>query len=352
MGLAITEILNPNEISIEDLRNKTLAVDTYNLLYQFLSSIRQADGSLLMDSKGRVTSHLTGLFHRITRLMGYNMKFIFCFDGKVPELKGKERERRKELKVEAQKKYDEAAKEEDVENMKKFAARTSRLTSEMVEDAKELIKALGQCIVEAPSEGEAQASYIVKKGDADYVLSQDADCFMFGAPRLVKNLTISGKRKKPGAYAYDEVMPEIIALRDVLKELELDQDQLIVLGILVGTDYNVGGIKGIGPKKALALIKKHSKDSNNGKDSQGFDEIFKEAKWDESFDYSWKEVFDTIKHMQVTDHYTLEWKPIDKEQVIKVLVEEHDFSRERVENALAKLEQNTSKQQKGLGEFF
>ena len=343
MGLAITEILTPKEISIEDLRNKTLAVDTYNLLYQFLSSIRQADGSLLMDSKGRVTSHLTGLFHRITRLMAYNMKFIFCFDGEVPKLKHRERERRKEVKIEAQKKYEEAAKEENLEDMKKFAARTSKLTSEMIEDAKELIKALGQCIVEAPSEGEAQASYIVKKGDADYVLSQDADCFMFQAPKLVKNLTISGKRKKPGAYAYDEVLPEVINLKDVLEELGINQDQLIVLGILVGTDYNVGGIKGIGPKKALALIKKHGED---------YDTIFKEAKWDEHFDVSWQEVFDLIKNMKVAEHYNLKWEPVDREKLIELLVDEHDFSKERVENSLAKLEESTNKRQKGLGDFF
>jgi flap endonuclease-1 len=343
MGLAITEILTPKEISIEDLRNKTLAVDTYNLLYQFLSSIRQADGTLLMDSKGRVTSHLSGLFHRITRLMSHGMKFIFCFDGEVPELKNKERERRKEIKVEAQKKYEEAAKKEDLEEMKKFAARTSRLTPEMIDDAKELINALGQCIVQAPSEGEAQASYIVKKGYADYVLSQDADCFMFGAPRLVKNLTISGKRKKPGAYAYDEVMPEVILLSDVLKELDISQEQLIVLGILVGTDYNVGGIKGIGPKKSLALIKKYK---------HNYDALFKEAKWDEFFDFSWKEVFDLIKDMKVNDNYNLKWKPVDKDKLIKVLVEEHDFSKERVENALAKLGESTAKSQKGLGEFF
>jgi flap endonuclease-1 len=343
MGLAITEILTPKEISIEDLRNKTLAVDTYNLLYQFLSSIRQADGSLLMDSKGRVTSHLTGLFNRITRLMTYNMKFIFCFDGEVPKLKHRERERRKEVKIEAQKKYEEAAKEENLEDMKKFAARTSRLTSEMIEDAKELIKALGQCIVEAPSEGEAQASYIVKNGDADYVLSQDADCFIFQAPKLVKNLTISGKRKKPGAYAYDEVLPEVIYLKDVLEELGINQDQLIVLGILVGTDYNVGGIKGIGPKKALALIKKHGKD---------YDAIFKEAKWDEHFDFSWQEVFDVIKNMKVTENYKLKWEPVDREKVIDILVSQHNFSRERVENSLAKLEESTNKRQKGLGDFF
>ncbi|MBN2052242.1 flap endonuclease-1 [Candidatus Woesearchaeota archaeon] len=343
MGLAITEILTSKEIRIEDLKNKTLAVDTYNLLYQFLSSIRQADGSLLQDSKGRVTSHLSGLFHRITKLMAYNIKFIFCFDGEVPELKHKERERRKEIKIDAQKKYEEAAKKEDLEEMKKFAARTSRLTPEMIEDAKELIKALGQCIVQAPSEGEAQASFIVEKGDADYVLSQDADCFIFKASKLVKNLTISGKRKRPGAYAYDDISPEIIELREVLAELGISQEQLIILSILVGTDYNVGGIKGIGPKKALTLVKKHGND---------YDTIFKEAKWDESFDYSWKEVFDTIKNMKVTSHYHLKWEPVNKEKLIQLLVEEHDFSNERVENALAKLEESADRKQKGLGDFF
>jgi flap endonuclease-1 len=342
MGLAITEILTPKEITIEDLKNKTLAVDTYNLLYQFLSSIRQADGSLLQDSKGRVTSHLTGLFHRITKLMSYNMKFIFCFDGEVPALKNRERERRKELKVEAQKKYEEASQKENLEEMKKFAARTSRLTREMVEDAKELIRALGQCIVEASSEGEAQASYIVRKGDADYVLSQDADCFMFGATKLVKNLTISGKRKKPGAYTYEEVSPEVIELKDVLKELAIDQEQLIILGILVGTDYNIGGIKGIGPKKALGLIKKHNKD---------YDSLFKEAKWDDHFDFSWKEIFDLIKHMKVSEHYQLRWEPVDNEKIIKVLVDEHDFSRERVESSLAKLAESADRKQKSLSDF-
>lgn len=274
--------------------------------------------------------------------MGYNMKFIFCFDGEVPELKAKERERRKELKIQAQKKFKEAEKKEDLDEMKKYAARTTRLTPEMIKDAKELINALGQCIVDAPSEGEAQASHIVKKGDADLVLSQDADCFMFQAPKLVKNLTISGKRKKPSAIAYEEVAPEIISLKDVLKELEIDQDQLIVLGILVGTDFNVGGIKGIGPKKALKLIKEHGKD---------FDKIFETVKWKEHFDFDWKDVFGLIKNMKVSDDYVLKWKPVDKEKLIKVLVEEHDFSRERVEKSLERLEESSDKSQKSLNDF-
>ncbi|MBN2142038.1 flap endonuclease-1 [Candidatus Woesearchaeota archaeon] len=343
MGVQITELLEGQEVSLEDLRNKTFAVDTFNLLYQFLSSIRQQDGSLLTDSKGRVTSHLAGLFHRITRLMAYNMRFIFCFDGKVPDLKKKERERRKDLKAEAQKKYEEAAQKDDVDEMKKYAARTSRLTPEMVEDAKNLIRALGQVIVEAPSEGEAQASFIVKKGDADYVLSQDADCLMFGATAVIRNLTLSGRRKKPGAYSYDEVKPVVFTLKDVLAGLGITNDQLIALSILVGTDYNIGGVKGIGPKKALSLVKKHRDD---------FDALFEEAKWSEHFETPWKEIFDTIKEMKTRDDYKLEWKPLDRKEVIRVLVDEHEFGRERIESALEKLEESEGRKQKGLGEFF
>ncbi|MBN1793099.1 flap endonuclease-1 [Candidatus Woesearchaeota archaeon] len=343
MGVQITELIGGEEVKVEDLKNKVFAVDTYNLLYQFLSSIRQQDGSLLTDSKGRVTSHLAGLFNRITRLMGYNMRFIFCFDGQVPDLKRKERERRKDLKVEAEKKYEEAAAKEDLDDMKKFAARTSKLTPEMVEDAKELIRALGQVIVEAPSEGEAQASYIVKKGDADFVLSQDADCLMFGANAIVKNLTLSGKRKRPGAFAHDEVSPVIIRLKDVLKVLDVSNDQLIALSILVGTDYNVGGVKGIGPKKALALVKKHGDD---------FEAVFDEAKWSEHFETSWKDIFDTIKGMKTTDDYELKWKSIDQKEVLRVLVEEHEFSKERIEASLSRLEESSERKQKGLGEFF
>jgi flap endonuclease-1 len=129
----------------------------------------------------------------------------------------------------------------------------------------------------------------------------------------------------------------------VLKELEISQEQLIILGILVGTDYNIGGIKGIGPKKALGLIKKYKQD---------YDSLFKEAKWDEFFDFSWRDVFELIKNMKVTDNYKLRWESIDKEKLIHIMVDEHDFSKERVENALAKLEESADKKQKGLGEFF
>jgi flap endonuclease-1 len=249
-----------DEIKLESLSGRILAVDSFNVLYMFLTTIRGPDGSPLMDSKGNTTSHLVGLFSRFSNLMEKGIKFVFVFDGKAPDLKKEERERRKQLKDEAQKLYDVAQSEENVENMKKYAARTTVLTKEMIEEAKELIEAMGMTVVIAPSEGEAQAAHIVKNGDAYAVMSQDADSLLTGSPRTIRNLSITGRRKMPGSHAYKNVLPELIDLNDNLKELEMTQDQLIVLAILVGTDYNYGGVKGIGPKKALILMKKHGSD--------------------------------------------------------------------------------------------
>jgi flap endonuclease-1 len=344
MGVAITNILTSKEIKIEDLSGKILAVDSFNVLYMFLTTIRGPDGSPLMDSKGRTTSHLVGLFSRFSNLMEKGIKFIFVFDGKAPELKREERERRKALKEEAQKLYDEAEKEEDVENMKKYAARTTILSKEMIEEAKQLIEAMGMPIFVAPSEGEAQAAHIVKRGDAYAVMSQDADSLLSGAPRTVRNLSITGRRKMPGSHAYKNVEPELFLLKDNLEELGLNQDQLIVLSILVGTDYNYGGVKGIGPKKALALVKKHG---------QNYDAIFEEVKWSEHFSVTWKRIYDTIKEMPVSDDYDLKFNLPDEKKLREILVGEHDFSDERVSSTLEKLERyKKQNQQKGLGDWF
>ncbi len=344
MGTAITEILIKKEISIKDLQGQILAVDTFNMLYQFISSIRQSDGTPLTDSKGRITSHLIGLFNRVTKLMTEGIKFIFVFDGEVPDLKKAERERRKLAKLEAQAKYDAAKQEENIEEMKKYASRTSKLTSNMVDEAKELIRALGMPIVDAPSEGEAQAAYIVSKGEAYAIVSQDADSLVFGAPIVIKNLTIGGKKKMPGSYVYKNISPETLSLAENLNNLKITNDQLIVLAMLVGTDYNIGGIKGIGPKKALKLLETYKED---------YEKIFEEAKWNDNFDFEWKLVYDTIKNVKITDDYDLTFEKIDTEKIIEILVEKHDFSKERVDGTIAKLMKGMQpKTQKGLGDFF
>ncbi len=344
MGVKIFDIVPSKELELSSLAGKKLAVDSSLFLYQFLSTIRQRDGTLLMDSKGRVTSHLAGLFSRTVSLMEKKITPIFVFDGKPPELKIKERERRAELKKEAEEKYKIAVESEDIGSMKKYASRTSRLTSEMVSEAKLLVEALGLPVVQAPSEGEAQAAYITKKGDAYAVASQDADSLIFGASRLLRNIAITGRRKKAGKLGYETVKPEIIELQDVLNTLGIDNDQLIALAMIIGTDYNIGGIKGIGQKNGLKLVK------NYGKDFEG---LFKEAKWDDSFSTPWHEIFYTIKNIPTTDNYSTAQSSVDRQKVMSLLVDEHEFSPERVGSALAKLEKATSqKKQKGLAEWI
>jgi len=345
MGTKITDLLQSTELSIDGLNGKVIVVDAFNQLYMFLSSIRQPDGSLLKDSHNNVTSHLNGLFYRFTKLMQHDIKFIFVFDGKPPELKLKERERRAEIKHDAELKYEKAAEEENIDDMKKYASRTSRLTKEMIEDAKELIAALGCPIVQAPSEGEAQAALLVKNKDAYASLSQDADSLLFGCPLVVKNLTLSGRKKLPNKLSYDIIIPELISLKDTLASLGIDLDQLIIIAMLTGTDYDIGGIKGIGPKTALKLVKEYGSGMDN------FDRLFKDHKWSEYFDYEWKDVYRIIRHTETTDDYKIVFNDVDDEKVVEVLCRKHDFSEDRVRKVLETLHKKPASQ-KGLGEYF
>jgi flap endonuclease-1 len=341
MGTNLKDLLVMKEIEFKDLKDKILVVDTFNVLYQFLTTIRQRDGTPLKDSHGNVTSHLTGLFNRTTRLMKESMKLIFVFDGEPPELKQKERTRRTDIKKEALKRYKEAKKKGDEKEMKKYAARTSKLTGEMIEESKELIEALGLPVIQAPSEGEAQVSYVVSKGDAYAGVSEDYDSLLYGIPRLVKNLTISGRRKFGATYV--SIKPKIINFADNINELSIDQDHLIVLAILIGTDYNPGGVKGIGPKTALKLVKEYKDD---------FKGLFEHIKWEEQFDIPWSDIFYLIKKMPVNKKYSVKFGKIDKDKIFEMLVDRHDFSVERVENALGALaDQEKAKQQKSLTDF-
>ncbi|MEK6845285.1 MAG: flap structure-specific endonuclease, partial [Nanoarchaeota archaeon] len=182
-------------------------------------------------------------------------------------------------------------------------------------------------------------------GKAYASVSQDYDNLIFGCPCLVRNLSLEGKRKKAGKFAYEKIAPELILLEEVLANLTLELEQLIVLAILVGTDYNPGGVKGIGPKNGLKLLKEHGKD---------FQAIFEKVEWDKHYpELSWKEIFDTIKNIPVTDEYKLEWKPLNEKEILELLVREHDFSEERVKARLEKLKElSKGAAQKGLGSFF
>jgi flap endonuclease-1 len=194
----------------------------------------------------------------------------------------------------------------------------------MIEDAKKLLDAMGIPWIVGKSEGEAQCSFLCKNGDADYSASQDYDSLLFGSPRLVRNLSITGRRKLPRKEVYVEVKPELINLEEVLKNLGISQEQLIIIGILTGTDYNPG-VKGIGPKTALKIVKEY----------KTLDKILANVKWEADVDA--REIVDFFLNPPVEKKYKIEWKQPDKEKIIKLMVYEHDFSLERVEKVVEKL---------------
>lgn len=346
MGINLKDLVQKKEIQIKDLKDKKIVVDSFNVLYQFLTTIRQYDGTPLMDSKGRVTSHLVGLFSRVSKLLEEGVLPIFVFDGVAPELKKAERERRKALKLEAKEKYEKAEREGDTEEMKKYASRQVKLDAEIVEQSKKLLILMGLPVVQAPSEGEAQAAYMVMNGDAYAVASQDYDSLLFGAPRLIQNLTISGKKKNKGKLSYGTVKPEMIELNKFLETLELTREQLVYLAILVGTDFNVGGVKGLGPKKALKLVQKYKNEP---------EKIFEEAKWGEYFEIGWREIYDIFMKMPVEKEYSLSWNKIDEDK-LKEFLYDFDFSEQRIDNTLDRIKKKNSKitdtKQKGINDFF
>ncbi len=343
MGVQITELLPIRGAKLDDFSQRIVAIDAFNHLYQFLTTIRAPDGSLFTDSQGNVTSHLIGLFSRTTHLMMLGIRPVYVFDGEAPKLKKLEVQRRAELKAEATEKYRKAEEAGDLKEMRRFAARSTTLTKEMVNDAKEVIEALGLPMVQAPGEGEAQAARMVANGKAFAVASQDADCLLFGAPRLVRNLSIEGRRKKAGVIGYSHVNPEMILLEEVLSALGINQEQLICLAMLVGTDYNPRGIKGIGPKTAAKLVKEHKTPAK----------LFESVKWEEHFSYGWEDVLELFAKPRVTDDYALGFGEADKGRLKGILCDRHNFSEQRVGNSLAEIEKAaTVKKQKGLGDFL
>src|SRR5213594_1465217 len=256
MSVDLSDLIKPAPRTLVDFRGKVLAIDAFNTLYQFLAIIRQPDGTPLHDHHGRVTSHLSGLIYRTSNFVEAGIKPVFVFDGVAPRRKARTIHARVEIKQRAEREWREAVEVGDFEKARTKAMQTSRLTREMVEQSRRLLELLGVPWVQAPSEGEAQAARIAQKGDAWATASQDYDSFLFGSPVLVRNLALSGKRKLPRKAAYVDVTPEQADLAATLVKLELTREQLVDLAILIGTDFNFG-IKGIGPKKALALVRKH-----------------------------------------------------------------------------------------------
>jgi flap endonuclease-1 len=319
MGVKIADIVEKKELSFEEVP-KLVAIDAYNAIYQFLSSIRQADGTPLMDAQGRVTSHLSGLFYRTCNLLGKGISPIYVFDGKPSDLKKKTIEQRAERKREAEEKLATAREKGDTEGMRLYSQQTSRLTREMAEESKELLALMGIPVVQAQSEGEAQCAMMCANGLVQAAASQDYDALLFGTPVLIKNLTIAGRRKLPRKNSFIDVLPERIDLQQNLDALGITRKKLVWIGILAGTDFNAG-IKGIGAKKALKLVR----------ENDSFEGILKKIGQD--IDYAPVEDLFMNPPYAHYERQALRATPPQREKLGEFMLS-HSFSQDRVDAAL------------------
>jgi flap endonuclease-1 len=343
VGVQLGDILEPKTISLKDLAGRKVAFDGNNILYQFLSIIRGRDGQPLKDREGRITSHLSGLLYRNSNLMEVGLKIVYVFDGKPHEFKKDVIKQRSDIREEAKKEYQKALREGDAKKARRYGQQSVTATQDIIEDAKELLTRMGIPWVQAPGEGEAQTAHMASKEDVWCAASQDYDSLLYGAPRHVRNLSVTGRRKLPGKNVYIKIEPELFEIQRVLNQLNVSREQLIDIGILIGTDYNPEGIKGIGPKTALKLIKEH-------KNIQEAISHIKNA----MFPHPISEIKDLFLNPRTTDDYKLEWNKPDTAAIIGFLCGRHDFSQSRVISAIEKMNKGYSKtgQKTTLDRFF
>ena len=340
MGLNLKDLVVREKTTLEAFSTKIIAIDAYNAIYQFLASIRGPDGLQLSDSEGRVTSHLSGLLYRNVNFLSLGIKPIYVFDGKPPSLKTAEIERRKQIKKDATVKYEKAVSEGNIEDARKYAQQTTSMKDGMVKESKQLLAHFGIPCIDAPSEGEATAAHLTNTGQAYASASQDFDSILCGAKRLIRNFTNSGRRKIPNKNTYIDIVPEIIETQKTLDALKLTREELIDVGILIGTDFNPNGFERIGPKTALKMIKQHSR----------LEDIPQIQEQLEGIDFP--QIRKIFLNPDVSDVDEVIFNEVDYEGITNYLVKERSFSEDRIQSTLNRLKKALEKKGQNLDQWF
>jgi len=245
---------------------------------------------------------------------------VYVFDGKPPDMKSGELEKRSERRKEAQENLDKAVESGNQEDITKFNKRVIRVTQKHNDDCKKLLRLMGLPVIEAPSEAEAQCAQLCKDGKVHAVATEDMDALTFATPRLIRHLS-SGSGDATQEYNLEKVMQGL--------ELE-SHDEFIDLCILMGCDY-CDSIKGIGGKKGLDLIKKHKTIENIVETIKDKDTVPKDWNLD-VVRKLFKEPLVT-KSEEFTEEF-LKIKDIDEDGIVEFLCKENGFDEKRVRNAI------------------
>lgn len=332
------------EISTRKLENKVIALDASIFIYQYSSAIRSTIDDL-KTSEGKVTTHIHGILTKTLSILKKKIKPIYIFDGKPPDIKQNILDIRKSNKtvatdelLQVQKKIIKLKKKleitpetiEDIENqlsninklkelndtLIKLQKRTVGVTSEQIDECKEIIKLLGIPIIEALEEADSQCAYLVKDDMAEYVASEDMDILTFGAKKLIRKLSA-----KETVVEYD--------LEIILNELELNQNEFIDLCILLGCDYT-NTIPRVGPKKAYDLIKEYRSIDNILKMCPEFQGKNPKYNIPENFIYEQARNYFLNPPIKEVDSSTIIWKIPDYNKIKELLKTKYEYSDENI----------------------
>ncbi|KAF9364202.1 Elongation of fatty acids protein 2 [Mortierella sp. NVP85] len=345
MGIhGLSKVIGDNAkdaIKEDDIKNyfgRKVAIDASMSIYQFMIAVRQQDGQLLQNEYGETTSHLMGMFYRTLRMVDNGIKPVYVFDGKPPTLKSGELAKRLQRRKEATASKEEAEEVGDQEAIDKFSRRTVKVTPEHNAECKKLLKLLGIPYVEAPCEAEAQCAALAKAGKVYAAGSEDMDTLTFGSPILLRHLTFSEAKKMPISE---------ISLKKTLEGLDFSMDEFVDLCILLGCDY-CDSIKGIGPSRAISLIKEH-------KNIETILENLDTKRYPIPEHWPYKDARELFLNPIVTDPNTIDikWESPDVEGLVDFLVKEKGFSEERVRKGCERLVKNLKTATQGrLDGFF
>jgi flap endonuclease-1 len=325
MGCNLKDIAPAEQTNLKALAGKRVGIDAFLTAFQFLTTMRdrspQGDGMPLKDDNGNPVSHLMGFLHRTATLLAAGIKPVYIFDGQSPELKADEMAARRERRLEAEAVHKEALEAGDFALAQKMAARIMHYSPQMVEETQQLLDLMGVPWVTAAAEGEAQAAVMAAKGQLDVVATQDWDALLYGSPVLVRNLMDEGT-KRYGRMVH----AQSIDLQHLLNETGLSREQLVDLAIMIGTDYHPG-VKGIGPKTGLKLIKQHGTlEAVCEVKGQDVPERLPEI----------REIFLNHPAVEVDDADLVQGQ-VDRKGLIRFLQEERQFSQRRMDQAFEKL---------------
>uniref|UniRef100_A0A8C5AQY6 Flap endonuclease 1 n=1 Tax=Gadus morhua TaxID=8049 RepID=A0A8C5AQY6_GADMO len=268
----------------------------------------------------------------------YGIKPVYVFDGKPPQLKSGELEKRGERRAEAEKLLAKAQEAGEQENIDKFSKRLVKVTKQHNDECKKLLTLMGVPYIEAPCEAEASCAALVKGGKVFATATEDMDGLTFGTNVLLRHLTASEAKKLP---------IQEFSFNRLLQDIGLTNEQFVDLCILLGCDY-CGTIKGIGPKRAIDLIKQH------GSIEEILDNL-DPKKHPPPEDWLFKEARRLFLAPDVVDCATvdLKWNEPSEDDLIQFMCTEKQFSEDRIRNGCKKMSKSRQGSTQGrLDSFF